>query len=182
MVFDGWFGGRMMLRVSAAIMLEVVVMAGVAQADPMGKEITKESKKELDIQAEVVAFYKDIVVKNPEVVEEYQKLVAAAQDESYRSVRPSDEVLAVEWLVDDFHRAKGHPEHTTDGEYVYLAVQQLFLPFHSGYLVKKNIVAKIRAVYHSESVPVDEEGNSFDFKGNTLKLKFEGFVDLKAVE
>lgn len=175
MYLTGWIGRQVWV---VALMLGIT--AEVSFAEPMGTEVTKSSVQLLNIDEEVVAFYKDIIVKNPEVAKRYAKLVAEVRDPDGREPVTTDTVQAIEWEVKDFHREQGHPEHTESGESVYLVCQPITLPFHFGYSVPRNIVMKVHAIYNTVSLPVaEEDSKELVLKENSLKLRYDGFVQLE---
>lgn len=151
---------------------------GLAAEPPL--QVTKTSAVRLDIPAEIIAFYQQLVADHPRIRAEHAALVEAAREEPYRAPQASSEIAVAPWSTDEYTLKPRNqdPRFDTSLDAVYLAIEPIMLGFHHGYSVHRNIVARFRVKYQT----VEQDGARDEVPAlveNTLTLTFEGFQSLE---
>lgn len=160
----------------------LVVTASLACAGNLPKTVVKESTKEFDIDAEVVAFYNDLVEYDEKVTLKREQLMKQLEGGPWASLRPADPI-AVRWSAEESYAPPHRSLGPREGVYVYLVQQQLTSHIVRGFVHSANIFAKISAKWRLDFVKDGKEDEDrFSLKSNRLELKFEGFVDVKLEE
>lgn len=161
----------------------LVLTATLACAGNLPKTVVKESTKEFDIDAEVVAFYSDLVKYDEKVSEEQQRLIGRIEVDPGTTLRPSDILHAICWRTPEFYNEFRGAKRFREGEYIYLVQQPLTSHIVRGYQHPANLFAKIHAKWRADFFEDEKSGeDGFSLKSNRLVLKFEGFVDVKVEE
>ncbi len=171
----------MLLRGFVLLILLVGASPGALAETPL--EITKtSSKQKLNIEEEVVAFYRALIKNNPEVSAIHTRLIGALESDGGRPPFATEEIYPVCWRK-DFDVEPGSSERpfiSRKHASTYLVFQNILEPAHHSYTTKRTAVAMFKVTFVNIVRPNDyfNDEDRTATESNTLTMKFEGFVDV----
>ncbi|MDR3406715.1 MAG: hypothetical protein P4L99_29790 [Chthoniobacter sp.] len=135
------------------------------------------AKQPVKLGDAVASFVIDLIHKNTAgVQDDYAKLTA--DTEALAGGRYETHPFeGIQWFVVEVSWDNRNPDASSeDGEYIYLARQQLVAGIHGGYGVPTNVVAQVRVVTSfSGKTPKTLKGDQVS-PGTKITLTFEGFL------
>jgi hypothetical protein len=165
------------MRTLFILVIAAVSTVRVWSAPEDTKTITKIATTAFDIPKEVSTFVERLTKENPEISATYDRLISPTREDAGGRFKVG-EFQAIEWLVPDFHVKFTDEGGTRDGEFIYLVRQQLQAGVHRGYTVPRNVVVRVVVKMHEDHRPDSAKDDGFSLERTTLKMHFEGFVDL----
>ena len=160
------------------VLLSTPALAGDKKPTAPGLTRTFTAKKPTKLGEAVAEFVIDLVHKNTGgVQDEYRKLTAATEEAAGGRYQ-THPFEGIQWFVVESSWENTDTSTSEDGEYIYLARQQLVAGFHRGYSVPANVVAQVRVItsYKGGVSPTPLKGADVA-AGTKITLQFEGFLD-----
>lgn len=139
--------------------------------------------KPLKLEDAVADFMIDLIRKNTAGVQDhYRKLTAKTEDEAggrYETRR----FEGIQWCVNEESWSNSGGKYERDGDFTYLARQQLVFGVHRGYSTPVNIVGQVHVVTSlSGKGEGPEVKDGLVPKGTKVTLTFEGFLNSVPVQ
>lgn len=174
--------GRLMrgLFVLFAVSVLLSTPASAADKKPTAPGLTRTftAKKPTKLGNAVAEFVIDLVHKNTAgVQDEYRKLTADTE-EAAGGRYETHPFEGIQWFVVEVSWENTDKSSSENGEYIYLARQQLVAGIHRGYSVPTNVVAQVRVITsYSGGVTAAAMKGDEVASGTKITLQFEGFLD-----
>ena len=175
----------------AAVFLAAIFIAPTcpAQVEKPGRPAdarlvkTFTATKALRLDEAVAEFMIDLIRKNTAgVQDQYRKLTAKTEDEAggrYTTRR----FEGIQWFVNEESWETNGEKYQRDGDYTYLARQQLVFGVHRGFSTPVNVIGQVRVI---TAFSAKSEGPSVKdgsvAPGTKVTLTFEGFLNSVPVQ